>query len=269
MDSNNIKALLPIEERGEKQLVNARMLHGFLGVGRDFSSWIKGRIKQYDFIRDEDYIIHSPDWGSVGYNNLGGQARIEYGLTLDMAKELCMVENNEKGRRARRYFIACEKKYKTMVPQLPGDYLSALKALVVSEEEKLQLVAQNKELAEEKQALQDITKPHGYIRIGDAAKIINYPGLGPKNMFKFLCKYGFLRKVDRDDKSYSFYHKYAKYFKERATQQNGGHEGMPDTQVVINMDGVTFLHRKILKEMGSWYDVKTREELISGFKERV
>lgn len=54
-----------------------------------------------------------------------------------MAKELSMVENNEQGRKARTYFIACENKLKEITTkQLPQDYLSALKALVKSEEEK-------------------------------------------------------------------------------------------------------------------------------------
>jgi phage anti-repressor protein len=86
----------------QEHLVDARNLHGFLEVGRDFSSWIKGRIEQYGFIEGEDF---SPVVGKSS----GGRPSIEYHLTLDMAKELAMVENNKKGKQARRYFIACEK----------------------------------------------------------------------------------------------------------------------------------------------------------------
>jgi len=205
----------------------------------------------------------------------GGRPATDYGLTMRMAEHICMMERTQKGEEARDYFIECEKKVKAMVPQLPGDYLGALKALVASEEEKFQLAAQNKKLSghladtvEEKQTLLDITKPHSYIRIGDAAKIINCPGLGPNNMFKFLCKHGFLRKIDREDKSYTFYQKYAKYFRERATQQTGGHEGMKYYQVVINMNGLVALHRKILQEKGPWGNMKTKEELIAEFSEK-
>jgi len=58
MTTNNISALLPIEEREEKQLVNARMLHEFLGVGTDFRHWIRRRINDGSFIEDRDYAIH-------------------------------------------------------------------------------------------------------------------------------------------------------------------------------------------------------------------
>lgn len=87
--------------------VNARDLHKFLKVGRDFSTWIKNRIEQYIFIENQDFIlIHQ----NGGIKKRGGDRRsVDYHLTLDMAKELSMVENNEEGRKVRRYFIRCEK----------------------------------------------------------------------------------------------------------------------------------------------------------------
>ncbi|MEL0623797.1 antA/AntB antirepressor family protein [Marinomonas arenicola] len=86
--------------------VNARDLHYFLELGRDFSNWIKARIAQYGFEEGIDFIIisRSPILAS---GNRG--ATKEYFITLDMAKELAMVERNEKGKQARRYFIDCEK----------------------------------------------------------------------------------------------------------------------------------------------------------------
>lgn len=88
------------------QLCDARTLHAFMQVRRDFSNWIKGRIRKFGFVVDEDFlsISRSPELAS---GNRG--ASIDYHLTLDMAKELAMVENNEHGRAARRYFIACER----------------------------------------------------------------------------------------------------------------------------------------------------------------
>jgi len=57
-------------------------------VGKDFSTWIKGRIAQYDFIENQDFVV----FANSGENPEGGRPAIEYHLTLDMAKELCMVE---------------------------------------------------------------------------------------------------------------------------------------------------------------------------------
>lgn len=87
--------------------VDARALHCALEVKRDFSNWIKARIAKYGFIEGEDFekssmITDSPI--------LASQPRIEYRLSVNMGKELAMVENNERGRMVRRYFIECERR---------------------------------------------------------------------------------------------------------------------------------------------------------------
>ncbi len=86
-------------------VVNARDLHAGLEVGKDFSNWIKDRIQQYGFIENQDFRV----FANFGENPQGGRPAKEYGLSLDMAKELAMVERTEKGRLVRRYFIDCER----------------------------------------------------------------------------------------------------------------------------------------------------------------
>ncbi|EMW0114517.1 antA/AntB antirepressor family protein [Campylobacter coli] len=85
---------------------NAREIFQFLNSEQEYANWIKNRISHYNFIENQDYIIE------LVYTK--GRPRKEYYVTLDMAKELCMVENNEKGRQARRYFIECEKRLKNL-----------------------------------------------------------------------------------------------------------------------------------------------------------
>ncbi len=94
-------------------LVNARDLHSFLGVGRMFAHWVKERIAEYGFVENQDFVIACQNWQAKGR---GGHNRKEYHLTLDTAKELAMVERNEKGRQIRRYFIECEKKLRNIQP---------------------------------------------------------------------------------------------------------------------------------------------------------
>jgi phage anti-repressor protein len=82
--------------------VNARDLHEFLEVGRNFSNWIKERIDTFGFTEGQDFITDAK-------SGVGGQySAIEYALTPDMAKELSMVERNDKGKEVRHYFIRCE-----------------------------------------------------------------------------------------------------------------------------------------------------------------
>lgn len=85
--------------------VNARELHTFLNVNTQFKDWIARRIEEYDFQENSDFC-------SFLSESTGGRPSKEYYVTLDMAKELAMVERNEKGKQARQYFIDCEKRLK-------------------------------------------------------------------------------------------------------------------------------------------------------------
>lgn len=72
--------------------IDARTLHKELKVGKDFTNWIKGRISKYEFVENEDYKLDSPK--RANQNSRGGDRKSKiYSLTLDMAKELSMVEN--------------------------------------------------------------------------------------------------------------------------------------------------------------------------------
>ena len=129
---------------------NVKFLFDFLEIDTKFSDWINRRINHYDFIKNQDYIIKEVFTGR--------RPRKEYYVTLDMAKELCMVENNEKGRQARRYFIDCEKRlknleqeqmqklafhqslgYKSQLKQQKEHYENKIKALKYDLEKKKQL----------------------------------------------------------------------------------------------------------------------------------
>ena len=108
-------ALIPIQlqeiEGVQTEVVSARELHQFLGVGRDFSNWVKDRISTYQFVENQDFVV----FAKFGENPKGGRPATEYALTLDTAKELAMLENNEKGKQIRRYFIDREKDFRSMM----------------------------------------------------------------------------------------------------------------------------------------------------------
>ena len=101
--------LVPVYETstGEK-VVNGRELHSVLQSKQDFSTWVKARLKECDAEEKIDYeVFHN----SVENAN-GGRPSIDYIIKLDTAKEMAMLERNEKGKQVRRYFIQIEKKYK-------------------------------------------------------------------------------------------------------------------------------------------------------------
>ena len=109
----SVQALIPIISDNTMQcsgqLVDARALHEFLAVDARFNDWFARRLAEYGFQQDEDFY-------STLSKSTGGRRSKEYRITLDMAKELAMVERNEKGRQARRYFIECEKALKKIAP---------------------------------------------------------------------------------------------------------------------------------------------------------
>ena len=134
--------IVPIYEnvKGER-VINARELHEKLGNKRKFSDWIKQRIQHYKFAENQDFIrFHNFVKGDIkGYGN---KTIIEYLLTMDMAKELCMVENNEIGRRIRKYFIEVEKRYRTIVekPRNVFDIMHMALNQIEESEKRLSLV---------------------------------------------------------------------------------------------------------------------------------
>ena len=89
-------------------VVDARQLHASLGSEREFSTWIKTKIERFGFVRGRDYEVFDKFVKNLK-RNLGGRPGKDYILTLGVAKELSMVENNLMGRKIRNYFIDCER----------------------------------------------------------------------------------------------------------------------------------------------------------------
>ncbi len=108
------EGIVPIYENESKEkLINARELHKKLQNKRKFTDWIKQRIEQYKFVKNEDFVTFHK-FVKRENNNLGNHST-EFYVSIDMAKELCMVENNEIGRKIRKYFIEAEKRYKEII----------------------------------------------------------------------------------------------------------------------------------------------------------
>ena len=125
---NSLSELLPMTkgENGHKIRLNARDLYVFLRKQTAFCGLIKNRIEQYGFLENQDFQMFCYDWHgnllNIRYHNFMKSenqqvSKIEYSLSVGMAKELSMIENNEQGKRARRYFIECENMLRSMMEQ--------------------------------------------------------------------------------------------------------------------------------------------------------
>lgn len=106
--------LVPVyEDEQQQRVVNARELHEFLQSKQEFANWIKNRIEKYGFIEGEDFL-------TTLSKSTGGRPSREYHLKMDTAKEIAMVENNDRGREARKYFIESDLGRTGETAQSPG-----------------------------------------------------------------------------------------------------------------------------------------------------
>ena len=114
--------LLTIDKTENEFIISGRKLHEQLKVGRDYTTWVKGRISKYSFVENVDFMVIWNDTKTgdvVEYNgNSNSMVKLGYAsdylFTLERGKELCMVENNENGTLCRQYFILMEKAVKKM-----------------------------------------------------------------------------------------------------------------------------------------------------------
>ncbi|EHO1594135.1 antA/AntB antirepressor family protein [Campylobacter coli] len=179
---------------------NAREIFQFLNSEQEYSNWIKNRISHYNFIENQDYIIE------LVYTK--GRPRKEYYVTLDMAKELCMVENNEKGRQARCYFIECEKRlknleqekmqklafhqslgYKSQLKQQKEKYENKIKALQYDLEKKKELSFKRKLSKEELLELRKIlARDYGILCIKEWEMSLVAEKIGKDTVFEAVVK---------------------------------------------------------------------------------
>jgi phage anti-repressor protein len=164
------------------QLCDARTLHTFMGVLRDFTDWVKARILKFGFIEGTDFlkIIGPPEKGN---QKRGGNRKgtTDYHLTLDMAKELSMVENNAKGREARRYFMECEKQVLAALTVHPTDRIDYARISPAQAQHLKELVADT--VASGKQ-----THPETWARLQRKFRVNSYLEL-PAARFDEACDY--------------------------------------------------------------------------------
>jgi len=132
-----MKELIKVTEKDGKQVVSARELHGFLEVETKFADWIK-RMIEYGFFENEDYVTVLKKENRKTFK--------EYAITLEMAKEISMIQRSDKGKQARLYFIECEKKL-TQQHQLPQTFAQALQ-LAADQAKQIELLKEKEKVAD-------------------------------------------------------------------------------------------------------------------------
>ena len=130
--------LIKVNYDNDRPTISGRELHEFLEVESNYTTWFK-RMCEYGFTEEIDFIPFLEE-------STGGRPSQDHQLTIDMAKEICMLQRTEKGKQARQYFIALEKAWNT-----PEMILS--RALKVAEQQMKQLQIRNSQLTVDNQIM--------------------------------------------------------------------------------------------------------------------
>lgn len=164
--------LLKVNYEADRITLSARELHKFLELSERFSNWFE-RMKQYGFVENQDYL------GRKVFNTLAKQELQDYEITLDMAKEISMIQRNEKGKLARQYFIEVEKQWNS-----PEKVIA--RGLIESQKIIENLNQQVIEMRPKAEFFDQVASSKTAIQMSEVAKVLNYPNLGRNRLFEFL-----------------------------------------------------------------------------------
>ena len=177
--------LINVTIKNDKQLVSARELHKALELKIRFSLWVSKNFKE--FIEDEDFTSVSVD--TEVQNNGGIQIRElqDYALTIDMAKQLCMMSHTDLGRKYRKYFIELERKWND-----PQEVVKRGYAILQNENAQLKIEVQ--EMKPKVIFADAVTASKSTILVGELAKILKQNGveIGATRLFTWLRENGYL-----------------------------------------------------------------------------
>lgn len=178
--------LIKITTQNGEQVCSARELHEYLEVSTDFSDWCK-RMFDYGFEEGKDFT-------SILGKSTGGRPSTDYALKMDCAKEIAMLQRTEKGKQARLYFIAMEKKAKQ--PINPAEISKTALAQMVIESEAVieQLKLESKANLPKVIFADAVSASKTTILIGELAKILKQNGMeiGQNRLFEKLREEGYL-----------------------------------------------------------------------------
>lgn len=230
-----MSALIPINQTDDgQQAVSGRALHEFLEVSEKYTDWFK-RMEDYGFTEGEDFVRDSG-------RSTGGRPRQDHIVTLDMAKELSMIQRTERGRQARRYFIECEKKAKT--PAFDPNTITRSEILQMAlnaETERLALEAKNRELEPKADAYDEFLDATGKYNVGAVAKML---GTSQNKLFQELRNRGVL--IAKGAMRNTPYQQYMHHFVVKAHEYERGNGELGCSYTTyVQPSGINFIRKKL------------------------
>lgn len=181
--------LLKVNYDNDRITLSARELHKFLGVTERFGNWFE-RMNQYGFQESIDYL------GRKVFNTQAHQELQDYEITLDMAKEIAMIQRSDKGKEVRQYFLELERRWNSPEAVMNRALEYSRKQVKALMEEKQGLIEENKELKPKALFADAVSASNESILIGQLAKLIRQNGyeIGQNRLFEWMRENGYLIK---------------------------------------------------------------------------
>lgn len=230
----NDNVVIPLTDHDGTQAVMGRDLHAFLEVSERYTQWF-ARMEEYGFNAGQDFIRETG-------KSTGGRPSVNHIISLDMAKEISMIQRTDKGKQARQYFIECERRAKH--PTINGAELTRMELIQIAmnaETERLQLEAKNKELEPKADAYDEFIDATGKYNIGTVAKMF---GKGQNWLFRELRNAGVL--ISKGAMRNTPYQQYMHHFEVKAHsfERSNGTQGVSYT-TYVQPSGIQFIQRKL------------------------
>lgn len=187
--------LIKINYDTEHPTVSARDLHEQLNIGTAFKDWFP-RMCEYGFEEGKDFCSKLSETSSKG-----GRPSKDADISVDMAKQICMLQRTEKGRECRQYFIDLEKAWNTPERIMERALQFANKSLERFKTENEYLISENRRMKPKEIFADAVTTSHTAILIGDLAKLLKQNGIetGQKRLFSWMRENGYLIKRQGSD----------------------------------------------------------------------
>ena len=194
--------LIRVDFTGERPAVSARELHEFLGVGTKYADWFP-RMCEYGFTEGQDFNLLKNEQVRQEGNRMVSRMVDDAAVSIDMAKEICMLQRNEKGKLARQYFLQLEKDWNSPEKVMARALQIVDKKIKELEEHKLALEAEAKANAPLVLFAKGVEGSSNSILVRDMAKILNQNGIqiGGNRLFDWLRQNGYLVKQKGRDKN--------------------------------------------------------------------
>lgn len=187
--------LIKVNYETDQPTVSARELHEGLGIKTAFKDWFP-RMAEYGFAEEKDFNVLKSERVQIEGTRTVKREIIDYQISVDMAKQICMIQRSEKGRQYRQYFIDLEKAWNTPEQVMARALKIADKQIEDLKQSNL-LLEQKIEQDRPKTIFADaVSTSHTSILIGDLAKIIRQNGvdIGQKRLFEWMRQNGYLIK---------------------------------------------------------------------------